>query len=121
MLTPDLKNLLENDGIGISITGMLVVFFGLALISFAIVALPRVVAWMERERHAGHVSSPEEEAPQLESADEESMLAAAVWTVLQAELELADMDSLDTITLENKSEPSSWVFAGRMRTLSRRS
>lgn len=84
-MTPfQLTNITDGNAIGISITGMLIVFAALGLISAFIGALPKVLAavepyWPVSEGHH-HVPRPAESLP----IDEERIVAA-IGTVLRHE------------------------------------
>ena len=60
----DVQNIIDGQGISIAITGMVIVFFALCLISLFIAALPRILNWVallwpEPEGDYGHGPSPE--------------------------------------------------------------
>lgn len=116
-------NVIEGHGIGIAITGMLVVFSGLVLVSLFIAALPKVFELAGRPRPTF--------APRMQAAGEGVMgkelsldidpdLLAAIGYVLHAEREreLALDDQL--ITLEHDEQQEVWTAIGKMRTLGTR-
>ena len=62
--TFDVQNIIDGRGISIAITGMVIVFFALGVISLFIAALPRILAriaarWPESEGHHGPSPAPE--------------------------------------------------------------
>lgn len=108
------QNVIDGHGVGISITGMLIVFSGLTLISFFITALPKMLAWVNKEAKA-----PTKETVEVESTEptEEDILAVLA-LVLHAEMEhsLGEMTHL-TISRQQRTG-SVWASAGKMRSLS---
>jgi Na+-transporting methylmalonyl-CoA/oxaloacetate decarboxylase gamma subunit len=67
-----LQNIADNDGLGIALTGMLIVFSALLMITCSIIALPRVlvaVAGYLPEEHAHHAAAPPQPT-ELSEADE---------------------------------------------------
>ncbi len=78
----------EGQGVTIAVTGMLIVFFALAIISLFLRLLPVVLGWMEPilprlESHA-HPPTPAERLPA-----EKERLVAAIGYVLRMEMEKA--------------------------------
>lgn len=77
----------DNGGLSLSITGMLIVFVALTLISLFIAMLPKVLDLLEpvlpRPHHPA-VRSPDEQLP----ADEEKIVAA-IGYVLRSEMQKA--------------------------------
>jgi Na+-transporting methylmalonyl-CoA/oxaloacetate decarboxylase gamma subunit len=113
------ENIMAGDGIGIAVTGMLVVVAGLILISVFIAALPRLFRWAGRARGPAHRSgrgSVDPEAAASESPDPE--LAAALAYVVEAERQRAE--DRQRITMREDGEQAVWTAIGKMRTLSRR-
>lgn len=75
------RNISEYDGLGISITGISIVFAALILISLFITCLPRVLAMLES------VLPPESEphqAPAATRADHDEAVVAAIGFALHA-------------------------------------
>ncbi len=57
----DLQNIADGQGVSIAITGMVIVFFALSVISLFIAALPRILVkvakrWPEKESHQASAS-----------------------------------------------------------------
>ena len=78
-----IQNVIDGQGVSIAITGMVIVFFALSVISLFIVALPRILArvaerWPESAGHHAAKPSPAP-APQTELPDE---LIAAIGMTL---------------------------------------
>ncbi len=53
----DVQNIIDGQGINIAITGMVIVFFALSIISIFIAALPKILKWVavywpETDEHA---------------------------------------------------------------------
>ena len=82
-------NISDGNGIPIAITGMLIVFVALTLISFAIAALPRILTaidpYLPAVDHRHQPLPPAESLP----ADEERVVAA-IGMVLYAEMRKAN-------------------------------
>ncbi len=73
----DVQNIIDGQGISIAITGMVIVFFALSLISLFIAALPRILnrvalVWPEPEEHNGYGSA----SPQAPDAVSDEIVAA---------------------------------------------
>ena len=72
-LTFSFQNILDNDGVGVALTGLLIVFTSLALITSAIAAMPKVLAALEgflppeHEHHA---------APAARASNDEAIAVA---------------------------------------------
>lgn len=119
------ENIIAGDGIGIAITGMVVVFAGLILISLFITALPRAFEW------AGKVRERERSAPRMQAADAAVMeretsleidpdLLVAIGYVLEAERERERSQDRQQITMREGGDQAVWTAIGKMRTLSTR-
>lgn len=123
------ENIVAGDGIGIAVTGMVVVFLGLALISGYITLLPRLFDWAERTR--GWRRS-RREPPRMRAADAAVMgretslaidpdLLAAIGYVIEAERERERSQDRQRITMrDDDGEQQVWTAIGKMRTLSTR-
>lgn len=113
------ENIFENDGIGLAITGMLIVFTGLVFISLYIAALPRFFGWIEaqRERRTARTASP---ATGTAQGVDDPALLAAVGLVIQMELDAEQALDAQRITIHRDEAEGAWAFAGKMRTLSTR-
>ena len=110
------QNVIDGHGIAISITGMLIVFSGLTLISLFIVALPKILALGGAEKKAAAAKAAVESAASAEPTEEDIIAVLAL--VLHAELEhsLGEMTHL-TISRQQRTG-SVWASAGKMRSLS---
>ncbi len=108
------QNVLDGHGIGISITGMLIVFSGLTLISFFITALPRILATGNKKDKAAREAVVSETPAEPTEED----IIAVLALVLHAEMEhsLGEMTHL-TISRQQRTG-SVWASAGKMRSLS---
>ena len=109
------QNVIDGHGLQISITGMLIVFSGLALISFFITSLPKILALGgagATNKAAADVSAE----PKAEPTEED--IIAVLTVVLHAEMEhsLGEMTHL-TISRQQRTG-SVWASAGKMRSLS---
>ncbi len=85
-LTFHFENIAKHNGIGIAVTGLLIVFTSLVLISLAIAAMPKVLAALEdylpaeHDHHGSPASKP--------SSDE--AVAVAIGFALHSQLQLKD-------------------------------
>lgn len=116
-----IENIVAGGGIGIAVTGMIVVVVGLVLISLFIALLPKLFVWGGQVR--------ELRSPRVEGADAGVMgqeispgidpdLLAAIGCVLEAERE-RDQDR-QRITMRADDQQGVWTAMGKMRTLSKR-
>lgn len=110
-------NVVAGNGIGITITGMLIVFSGLALISFFIVILPKLLdrsCWPGL--NTGLAKTEEQVAVDTEPTEEE--LLAVVSLVLHAETERSLGEWTQLTISRQQRHGSIWASAGKMRSLS---
>lgn len=118
------QNVLAGDGIGLALTGMFIVFSGLALISFFIASIPRLLAWFG-------IAQTRLTAPRVQAADESKLereamvwaeedLLAAIGCVIQMELEYEQARDDQRITIRRAEVEHNWEIIGKMRTLSTR-
>ncbi|MBN2645660.1 MAG: OadG family protein [Desulfuromonadaceae bacterium] len=114
------SNILTGNGIAITLTGMLIVFSGLLLISLFISSLPRLLSWLDQLKQktpAATDSSISAQATELTEPE----IHAAISLVLHLELERCGGD-LQRITIhERPAMASFWNPRGQMRSLSDRS
>ncbi|MBE9487161.1 MAG: OadG family protein [Chloroflexi bacterium] len=112
------QNVIDGNGIGITLTGMLIVFSGLALISLFITALPRVLDWGSRLAAGKDTPSTVQAGASvaMEPSDEEIMAALALVLHLELQHSLGE-DSKVTISRQQR-QGSIWASAGKMRSLS---
>lgn len=111
------QNVIDGNAIGITLTGMLIVFSGLALISLFIAALPRTITWGTQLR-AGKDASAKTPAVAAASDPTEAEIMAALSLVLHLELQHSlGEDSHLTISRQQR-QGSIWASAGKMRSLS---
>lgn len=107
------QNVIDGNGIGITITGMLIVFSGLLLISLFIAALPKLLAL----KHSG--AQPEEavgaKTEPSEPSEDEIMAVIALVLHLETERSLGEGSRL---TISRRKRGSIWSSAGKMRSLS---
>lgn len=111
------QNVIDSNGIGITLTGMLIVFSGLLLISLFIVALPRVLELKERIVAVRNISIPEPaDTPETPPSDAEIM--AVISLVLHLETERSLGEGHRVTISRQKRQGSIWASAGKMRSLS---
>jgi Na+-transporting methylmalonyl-CoA/oxaloacetate decarboxylase gamma subunit len=113
-------NIIQGDGFGLALTGMLIVFIGLILISLYIAALPRVFARVEavRRRYRAGRAPAAASAPSARADD--PALRAALAVVIRMELENDLVEDAQRITIQRDEAEGAWAFAGKMRSLSSR-
>jgi Na+-transporting methylmalonyl-CoA/oxaloacetate decarboxylase gamma subunit len=117
----DLQNILDNEGLAISITGMAIVFLGLVLVSLMIFALPKVLGWLDttRRRYRRPAEAPDTARVSEEDAREKAIVAA-IAMVLEHEMRPEDGSAVQRITIRRSGSESIWRQAGQMRSLSSR-
>lgn len=104
--------------ISFSFLGMLIVFFGLSIISIYIVLLPKILKLPKLIKSKKVAKQKERETGPLSVQDHELMLAIAV----ALHLEQTQIGEFERITWKRFGEPdSAWLTAGRMRGLAVRS
>lgn len=106
-------NVVEGHGIGLMITGMLIVFCGLALISGLIV----LMGSMDGKKHKAKKAAVPVDAAKAdrEPTKEELIAVAALVVYLESERSMGEL----TLTLAKQSRVGSiWASAGKMRSLS---
>lgn len=114
------QNIIDGDGVGLAITGMLIVFSGLVFISLFISALPRVIAWADaRTERRVNRSVPESARTAVDGLDNPA-LRAAIALVIQLEIDSNHVLDAQRITMERDEAQVVWALAGKMRTLSKR-
>ena len=134
------QNVVDGNGIGISIVGVMAVFVGLFMIFLFISVLPHALKWTEvvfeklgiQSGHGhshGHAPGPKAKAAkpktEVKSSDQPSSetdeeLIAAIAYVIAAEAELEAMSDYTKLTIRRDDTQQIWGVAGRMRTLATR-
>lgn len=118
------ENVIAGEGLGLSLTGMFIVFSGLTLISLFIASIPRIFEW------AG-IAQSQLQRPRVQAADaanmerepmvwEDEELLAAIGCVLQQEAEHLRASDAQRITIRRDDAQRNWAIVGKMRTLSTR-
>ncbi len=129
----NVQNILDGQAIGVSLTGMSIVFSGLLLISIYIALLPNILNFLSnigRKKKAvqsGPDAAPMEKGAVTEEevvADNESEsydIASVIGLVLQLEHErLVTTDNEQITITRNINQPSMWGSAGKMRKMPQR-
>jgi len=131
------QNVVDGNGIGISIVGVLAVFIGLFLISMFITVLPTVLRFTDKVFEKlgiqtgahGHAPVAKPKAKPKDTAagktlpataSEDESLIAAIAYVIAAETELEAMSDYTKLTIRRDDTQHVWGVAGRMRTLATR-
>lgn len=102
---------ITDNGIGLAITGILIVFGGLAAISIFIGLLPKVLKWIEPREETLPVKPRKVRVP-MNQLDDATLTAIAF--VLHAESERAAGQNLK-VTLGLNTSP--WALSSKMRIL----
>jgi len=105
------QNVIDGNGIGITITGMLIVFAGLILISLFIAALPKILELKTGKAEKKPATSSEPEEP----TEDEIMAVIALVLHLETERTLGESSRL---IISRRKRNSIWASAGKMRSLS---
>jgi Na+-transporting methylmalonyl-CoA/oxaloacetate decarboxylase gamma subunit len=115
---------MEGQGFGIALTGMVVVFVGLLLVILFITYLPRA---LERASRVGQRQSPRLQPAAARAAGGSTSLGmdadllAAIGCVLQAEHERELLSDHQLITMRDDDEQQrTWTAMGKMRSLATR-
>ena len=111
------QNVIDGNGIGITLTGMLIVFSGLLLISLFIAALPRVLALMDDKCSAADKAQTAESVASGSDDPTEDEIMAVISLVLHLETERS-LGEGSRMTISRKKRGSIWASAGKMRSLS---
>jgi Na+-transporting methylmalonyl-CoA/oxaloacetate decarboxylase gamma subunit len=121
-LTFSFQNILNENGITISIIGMLIVFLSLTLISLFIKYLPKILQVIDYIKNIKERKIKESGSDTiLENIDDNAELYAAICAVIALEIELSNFGDDQHITLKTGSDkPTAWATVGKMRTLSSR-
>ncbi len=121
MIHISFQNVLESHGIAITLTGMMIVFSGLVLISLFITQLPNLLSVYDRlTTRKVREKKPVAEAITDDVSPEDEIMTA-IGLVIHLELERLTGES-QKITISRSSGPGSiWASAGKMRSLSQRS
>ena len=107
------QNVVDGHGIGLMITGMLIVFCGLLLIS-GIIILMGSLDGSKRKAKAAPVPVDDAKAPK-EPTKEELIAVAALVVYLESERSMGEL----TLKLPKQNRVGSiWASAGKMRSLS---
>ena len=112
------QNVIDGNGIGITLTGMLIVFSGLALISLFIAALPKAIALATRLAAKQGRSSLGPAAVAEETAPSEAEIMAVISLVLHLELQHSLGEDAQITISRQQRQGSIWNSAGKMRSLS---
>ncbi len=111
----DFQNVIGANGLAVSMTGMLIVFSGLVLLSLFIGLLPRVLTFVTNVQLSGKKDIKESTAGASELTGEmEDEIAVAIGMVLHLEKERADLLS------KNNETRDFWGTAGNMSTIPKR-
>ncbi|MBF0196323.1 MAG: OadG family protein [Planctomycetes bacterium] len=115
------QNIIDNDGISLSLTGMAIVFTGLTIISLFIAALPKVLNFLDN-LVAGKKDEPQsmQTATVADGSDDDDM-ACAIGLAIHLEMENRKLGGKQKITISQAQDQRNfWDTAGKMRTLARR-
>ena len=118
------QNIIDGNGIAISIGGMLVVFGGLLIISIYIALLPHILKIFTKksiEKTETTHETLESRYSQKKEIDEDKDLASVIGLVLQMEQERLVQSSNQVITIQrDRHLPSYWSKDSKMRVIPER-
>ena len=110
----NLRNIAANDGLAVSVTGMVIVFLGLILVSLFIAGLPVVLDFYDRMRNRDHGGEP----PVAEDDSRiDAEIAVAIAMVLEHAMTPEDGSAFQRITIRRGTTESIWRHAGRLNSL----
>lgn len=112
-MNPGFHNIVDGHGIGIMLTGMLIVFFGLSFISCAIIALAR---FSSQTKMPDVTLEGKHIAVEDEPTNEE--LLAVTTLVIYMESERSMGEWTQAVVPRQSRRGSIWASAGKMRSLS---
>lgn len=118
------QNVIQGEGLSITITGMTIVFCGLAFISFFIATLPRLLKQLDQMTAKKTVRQDRKTTENRESKQEnkEEIIASVIATVIHAELERTGFGDQSRITISRENDDHLfWTSTGKMRKLPNRS
>jgi len=113
------QNIINGNGIAISVGGMLIVFGGLLIISIYIALLPYILKLLSKKNikttETTHETLESRYSPKRE-INEDKDLASVIGLVLQMEQERLVQSSNQVITIKrDRHSPSYWSKDGKMR------
>ncbi len=116
------QNVLNENGLVISLMGMLIVFFSLTMISLFITLLPKILLLFDQLKDLKKVKVDRvEQDIDPEDLTVDTELYAAICAVIALEIELSNFGDDQIITLKTGSDiQTAWATVGKMRTLSSR-
>jgi hypothetical protein len=117
-LQPDVQNIVENDGLAVSLTGMAIVFMGLLLVSVFIACLPRLLVIYDRFRMKGGELVDGGRSEVDDKRDEE--IAVAIAMVLERAMTPEDGSAFQRITIRRVATDMIWKQGGLLRSHARR-
>lgn len=109
------QNVIDGNGIGITLTGMLIVFSGLALISLFITVLPKL---LKRRYWTGQKAVAADAIAGMTENQTDDELMALISLVLHAEMERSFGEATQLTITRQQHHMSIWASAGKMRSLS---
>ena len=119
------QNILDGNGIAISIGGMSIVFGGLLIITIYIALLPKILALFSKKSPDKAASQQNLELtpkpPSPRTIDPNKDLASVIGLVLQMEQERLVQSSNQVITIKrDRHQPSHWSKNGKLRNMPER-
>lgn len=116
-LTFELQNILDHDGIAVSVAGILIVFAGLALVSLLITSMPALLGKLDQICTRCREIPPEDEAAADDREARDRERAVAIATVLDLVLTPEDGSAVQRITIRRRESESLWRNAFWIRSL----
>jgi Na+-transporting methylmalonyl-CoA/oxaloacetate decarboxylase gamma subunit len=113
------ENVVQGNAFGIAVTGMLIVFFGLTVVSICIAVLPKAIRRFElllkRLKHESEDSLETIQEPRAPSAAELEVIIASV---VHFERERQTFGDEQKITFDPDTTNARWKAVGTLRMLS---
>jgi len=116
----NVENIFVGDGIGISITGISIVFTGLVVLSIIIYFLPKALSLFDKlfgDKEAESITLSQVQDPFLEGEE----LVTAIAIVIHMELERSYLEDTQKITIARAAnQKSMWATSSNMKYFSSR-
>ena len=118
MMSFSFQNVIDGNGITITVLGMLIVFAGLAFISVFINYLPGILVIFDRLFSKKSGKKEIKKTKKIEKTEESDVIASLIGLVIHMELELSSASDNQQITIsQEEDQRSNWGATGKIRSL----